>query len=37
MSYIVFATNKLDRDEYYTLGQFDTEEEAQWNIDHNIE
>ena len=34
--YVVFAENKKT-DEFISLGTFPTEEEAQWNIDNNIE
>lgn len=35
--FIVSATNKLDRDEYYVLGTFDSYEEAEWNVENNLE
>ena len=34
--YVVFAENKKT-DEFIFLGTFPTEEEAQWNIDNNLE
>ena len=34
--YVVFAENKKT-DEFISLGTFPTKEDAQWNIDNNIE
>jgi hypothetical protein len=36
MKYVVVADNQTT-DEHFALGGFDTREEAQWNIDHNLE
>lgn len=36
IKHVVFAENKKT-DEFISLGTFDTKEEAQWNIDNNLE
>lgn len=36
MNYVVFAENKVT-DECLELGSFDSQEEAQWNIENNID
>ena len=36
MKYVVFAENKVT-DEFITLDTFNSFEEAQWNIDNNLE
>lgn len=36
IKHVVFAENKKT-DEFISLGTFDSHEEAQWNIDNNLE
>lgn len=36
MKYVIFAENKKT-DEFISLGTFDTREEAEWNIENNLE
>lgn len=36
MKYVIFAENKKT-DKFISLGTFDTREEADWNIENNLE
>ena len=36
MKYVVFGENKKT-EEFITLGTFDTKEEANWNVENNLE
>jgi len=36
MKYVIFAENKKT-DEFISLGTFDTREEAEWNLENNLE
>lgn len=36
MKYVIFAENKKT-DEFISFGTFDTREEAEWNIENNLE
>jgi hypothetical protein len=36
MKYVIFAENKKT-DEFISLGTFDTREEADWNLENNLE
>ena len=36
MKYVIFAENKKT-DEFISLGTFDTREDAEWNLENNLE